>query len=97
MRKNIFVGSICLLFFVSVSSAVLVEQVQLIQDIGVTAEYDASAGTTTWSQGASGWLITDGGNFNAFSSVSVSGTFSGAIDTSSGGLASAIFNSGVTI
>ncbi|MBN1457540.1 MAG: PEP-CTERM sorting domain-containing protein [Sedimentisphaerales bacterium] len=94
MRKNIFVGCVCLLFFVSVSFAALVEQVQIIQDIGVTAEYDASAGTTTWSQGASGWMLTDGGKFQSFSDVTVSGTFIGAVDVSSGGLASAVFSSG---
>ncbi len=75
----------------SVSMAVEVEQIQIIQDIGVTAEYDAGTGTTTWSQGAAGWLLTDGGQVESFSDVSVTGTFSGAVDQSSGGLASAVF------
>lgn len=76
---------------VSMAGPVNLEQIQIIQDIGVTAEYNASTGITTWSQGAAGWLMTDGGKVESFTDVSVSGAFSGAVDQSSGGLASAVF------
>jgi len=87
-----FAVSVMVLCAVSVSMGVInIEQIQLIQNIGVTADYDASTGTTTWSQGAAGWFMTDGGKVESFSNVSVTGTFSGAVDQSSGGLASAVF------
>lgn len=76
---------------VSMASIVEVQQIQIIQNIAVTADYDASTGTTTWSQGAAGWLMTDRGKVESFSSVSVTGTFPGAVDQSSGGLANAVF------
>ena len=77
----------------SVSMAVVVEvdEIQIIQNIAVAADYDASTGITTWSQGASGWVYTAGGQYESFSDVDVSATFSGAVDQSSGGLASAVF------
>lgn len=76
----------------SVSMAVVeVDQIQIIQNIGVAAMYDASTQTTTWSQGASGQLLTSGGNWKTFTDVEITGTFSGAVDQSDGGLASAVF------
>ena len=76
----------------SVSMAVVeVDQIQIIQNIGVTAEYNASTNTTVWTNGASGYLFTSGGNFKSFTDVQITGTFSGAVDQSDGGLASAVF------
>ena len=71
-----------------------VDEVGIEQVTGVFAYYDASEGITTWSGGASGWLYTNGGRFASFGETSVTATFQGAVDQSSGGLASAIFSAG---
>jgi hypothetical protein len=68
----------------------------IIADVifGVTADYDATAGTLTWDNGATATLITDSGNFSY--DVSVEATFNGAQDTSDVSGASAIFAPGAT-
>lgn len=95
MKKcNVILVLLLFVAVVSVSQAELIQKVQLTSLSGVSASYDHTTGTTSWSQGASGWLMTSEYNTVSFTNVSMSGTFSGAVDTSSGGLASAIFNSG---
>jgi hypothetical protein len=78
---------------VSISQAA-VSKVQVVSSSGVSSNYDHTSGITTWSQGASGWVMTDDYKIANFTDVSITGSFSGAVDTTSGGYASAIFNSG---
>lgn len=86
--------TVMLLALPAVSDATLIKQVQIAQATGAYANYDAGTGTVTWSAGASGWLMTDSYDIINFSDATVQGTFTGVTDTSSGGLASAVFSSG---
>ena len=83
-----------LLVFPAVSSATLVKQVQLTQATGGYANYDSGTGTIQWTGGAGGWLLTDDYGLVSFEDSTITGTFSGVTDTSSGNLASALFASG---
>jgi len=73
-----------------------VDSVGIMQVAGVNASYDAAAGTTTWSGGASGWLVTNSGKYASFGTTTVTGIFEGAVDYSSGDLASAVYTAGGT-
>jgi len=99
MRKfKVILALLAVGMMVSVSNAGIggdvIDGVQLISTSGVSASYDNATGITSWSQGASGWLMTNGYQAAAFTSVSITGTFYGAVDTTSDGHPSAIFNSG---
>lgn len=74
--------------------------IELVQDFGASAGFDAGTQTITWSGGVDGWLMTSDGQFVPFSalpgfeSCPVNASFTIMTDTSSGGLASARFTSG---
>jgi len=65
--------------------------VNLAVGTGVNSAFDATTGTLTWSAGASGYLFDTDGSMYTDNNVNVTGYFSNAIDTSSGGQAMANF------
>lgn len=74
--------------------------IDLLQDFGASANFNAGTKTITWSGGVDGWLMTNDGQFVPFSalpnfeSCPVNAAFTIMTDTSSGGLASARFTAG---
>ncbi len=97
MKKLIMLG-IVLLFSASVLHADTIEAlgINIAQAMGASSSYGAGTGTITWSGGAAGWVLTDNDDFYFFDSVvtiDIAAGISGITDTSSGGVASASFNS----
>ena len=77
------------------SQAVLVTQVEIVaeQTLAVTADY--AAGTVTWGGGATGTVYYSDNTSESFSGTAVVvGRATGAVDQSSGTLASAVFSGG---
>jgi len=95
MKKlNVIVIMLAVFIAASVSQAAMVKQVVLSSTSGVEASYDPTTGVSSWENGASGWIMTDSYDVVNFTSASITGTFSGMTDTSSGGTASALFDTG---
>lgn len=95
-KSNVILVLLAIGMLVSVSQAGFVDgiKIELASISGATSSYDHTTNTTSWSNGASGWIMSEGYEATGFTSAAITGTFSGAVDTSSGGLASAIFNTG---
>ncbi len=79
---------------VSVARAGTVQAVQIATTGGTSASYNSTTEVLTWTGGASGYIMTDDFTFVPFGEAEVSATFSFMTDNSSGGVASASFNSG---
>lgn len=99
MKKTILFGVCCLIAVASVSSAALtLKKVEIAQTSGVTAAYTYDAlngtGTISWSGGGSGFALSDDFDYQPFDDVSVTATFWGMTDLSSGGNAKATFDYG---
>jgi hypothetical protein len=94
MRKRTIV---LLLFFLTIAipagAEVVNMEVDQIDNLAVTSNFNVATGQLTWSKGGVAKLYDDGGAISNLR-VNVSATFSGVTDLSSGGLASASFSAG---
>jgi hypothetical protein len=79
----------------SFASVATVEKVSFVQTTGASSAYNAATGTLTWSAGGSGMVTTDvQGDYSNFDTATITATFNGVTDLSSGGVAKAQFASG---
>ncbi len=92
MKRFMYVIGALLLLSVVVQAGVL--QVTIAQTDGVTASYNGTTKQLDWSQGTSGLIITDDWGVFGFDTATVTATFSGVSDLSSGGVAKATFSAG---
>lgn len=91
MKSKLFcVAVIVLSAAMSMATTIISTEVVM----GVTSTYDASANTLIWGDGIEARLFTTDGQI-FFDSASVTAQFTGGVDTSSGGTASAVFDSGI--
>jgi hypothetical protein len=92
MKKSIFVAGTLFLLLAIAAQAVIVEKVMIVQTTGSSAYVSGS--TLTWSMGTSGTIYTDTWGTYDFTGATVTASFSGVTDLSSGGIAKARFSSG---
>jgi len=88
MKRTIILTVIALFLFVSAAQA---EMLEIILTLGDNAQYTASTGTLVWSQGVMAKVVHSDAPDETYYDIAVTGLFSGAVDTSSGGIASAYF------
>jgi hypothetical protein len=88
---------VLLLFFLTTAipagAEIVNMEVDQIDNLAVTSNFNAATGQLVWSKGGVAKLYDDGGAISNLR-VNVSATFSGVTDMSSGGLASASFSVG---
>jgi hypothetical protein len=94
MSKCVRFSAIVVLALSVASFASTVEMVSFVQTTGASSSYNSATGTLVWSAGGSGTITRDGLDYSDFDSATITATFSGVTDLSSGGLAKAEFTSG---
>jgi len=90
MRKLFYAIVMLALLVVPVKAAV----VEVVINLGVTADYTTATKTLDWSDGVMAAVLTDEGPYPIYFDVVVDAAFNDGHDTSSGGVASAYFTSG---
>jgi len=95
MSKFVSLSTIVVLALTVGAFADGVDKVSFVQTTGASSVYNPGTSTLTWSAGGSGMITTEGlGDYSAFDSATVTATFTGITDYSSGGVAKAKFTSG---
>ena len=90
MKKLIFVvGVLCI---GAMAQAVMIEQIQIEQTTGATAQYTYADGQLDWGGGGFTYLYTEGGGFFTFDSADLDVNFDLSSDDSAGGTAKARFD-----
>ena len=97
MNKLLFVSMVVVIAVLAVSQvgySILITKVVIEQVSGVSADFVQADGTLYFTGGAAGYMVTESFDLVTFVDGTVAGEFSGCVDTSSGGYASATFNDG---
>jgi hypothetical protein len=88
MKRPVLGLCLALVLFVP---SVQAEVLEVILTLGDMSSYTASTKTLEWSQGAMASVVYSDAPSATYFDVTVTGIFSGAVDTSSGGVASAYY------
>lgn len=94
VRKCLSFAVFIVLALTVTSFAAVVEKVTIVQTTGAASSYNDQTKILTWSAGASGMVSTDVGDYSSWDTATLTATFSGITDLSSGGVAAARFTSG---